>query len=181
MALALCGMARCPGVWAGTTRPLLSRTTALRAYATAAPLPSRALAPPRRQAYSPVLAAVAREQRRDVARPMLPLGVLRAYSSAVPPAAPAAGAAAAAAPEVPPPTSPIVGYHLLASAALVFLIILVGGITRLTESGLSITEWNPGLKGMRWPQSEAEWQDEWAKYKTSPEFHLCVREALTAG
>lgn len=74
--------------------------------------------------------------------------------------------------DLPPTTSNAVAYHLLLSAALVFLIIIVGGITRLTESGLSITEWNPGLKGMRLPQSEAEWNEEWDKYKQSPEFKM---------
>lgn len=73
---------------------------------------------------------------------------------------------------VPETTSKIVAYHLLASAALVFLIIIVGGITRLTESGLSITEWNPGLKGMRLPQTDEEWHEEWDKYKQSPEFKM---------
>ena len=82
--------------------------------------------------------------------------------------------ATAAAPEPPLATRPIVAYHLLFSAALVFLIIVVGGITRLTESGLSITEWNPGLKGMRLPSSDAEWHAEWDKYKESPEFKMCV-------
>ena len=72
----------------------------------------------------------------------------------------------------PPTTSKVVAYHLLASAALVFLIIIVGGITRLTESGLSITEWNPGLKGMRLPQTDEEWNAEWDKYKQSPEFKM---------
>lgn len=85
--------------------------------------------------------------------------------------------ATAAAPEPQLATRPIVAYHLLFSAALVFLIIVVGGITRLTESGLSITEWNPGLKGMRLPSSDAEWNAEWDKYKESPEFKMCV--ALT--
>lgn len=90
--------------------------------------------------------------------------VLRAYSSGITPAAPTLA------------TRPIVAYHLLASAGLVFLIIIVGGITRLTESGLSITEWNPGLKGMRLPANDDEWNAEWAKYKTSPEFQLINQE-----
>ena len=41
----------------------------------------------------------------------------------------------------PPHSAKIVGYHLLLTAALVFTIVIVGGLTRLTESGLSITEW----------------------------------------
>lgn len=91
---------------------------------------------------------------------------MRFYSAPAVPTSPPAPV------EVPPTTSKIVAYHLLASAALVFLIIIVGGITRLTESGLSITEWNPGLKGMRLPQSEEEWHVEWDKYKQSPEFKM---------
>ncbi|WFD06807.1 Cytochrome c oxidase assembly protein cox15 [Malassezia vespertilionis] len=97
------------------------------------------------------------------------INMLRTYTSATMAAAPASAAAA----EKPLKTaSPIVAFHLLACAALVFLIILVGGITRLTESGLSITEWNPGLKGMRLPHTEEEWTAEWDKYKESPEFKL---------
>jgi cytochrome c oxidase assembly protein subunit 15 len=50
---------------------------------------------------------------------------------------------------------------LLAVAALVVLIVAVGGITRLTESGLSITEWKP-VTGAIPPLSEAQWQAEFA-------------------
>ena len=45
---------------------------------------------------------------------------------------------------------------LLAVASLVFLMVVVGGITRLTESGLSITEWKP-ISGAIPPLSEAAW------------------------
>ncbi|KAK0523169.1 Cytochrome c oxidase assembly protein cox15 [Tilletia horrida] len=74
-----------------------------------------------------------------------------------------------AAPEL---THPIVAYHLFALAVLVYAIVVVGGLTRLTESGLSITEWNPGFKGMRLPSTDAEWHAEWDKYKLTPEFLL---------
>lgn len=67
-------------------------------------------------------------------------------------------------------TRPIVAYHLFFCAALVYLIIVVGGLTRLTESGLSITEWNPGFKGMKLPWSDAEWNAEWDKYRGTPEW-----------
>lgn len=69
-------------------------------------------------------------------------------------------------------TRPAVAYHLFFCAALVYLIIVVGGLTRLTESGLSITEWNPGFKGMRLPWTEEEWEEEWAKYKQTPEWTM---------
>ena len=56
-------------------------------------------------------------------------------------------------------------------AAFVVLIVLVGGITRLTESGLSITEWNLAT-GVLPPLSEAAWQAEFAKYQATPEYRL---------
>jgi len=64
-----------------------------------------------------------------------------------------------------------VAYWLLACAALVFLIVLVGGVTRLTRSGLSIVEWQP-LIGMLPPLSEADWQALFAKYRETPEYRL---------
>jgi len=54
---------------------------------------------------------------------------------------------------------------------LVFAVIVVGGVTRLTESGLSITEWRP-ITGVLPPLSEAEWNEEFDKYKATPEFKL---------
>ena len=54
-------------------------------------------------------------------------------------------------------------------AALVVGIVVVGGITRLTESGLSITEWKP-VTGALPPLSEAQWQAEFAKYRQIGEF-----------
>ena len=53
---------------------------------------------------------------------------------------------------------------LYAVAALVFLMVLVGGATRLTESGLSITEWRP-VMGTLPPLGETEWQAEFEKYQ----------------
>jgi cytochrome c oxidase assembly protein subunit 15 len=60
---------------------------------------------------------------------------------------------------------------LLVCAALVFLIVVVGGVTRLTRSGLSIVEWQP-LIGALPPLSEAHWQELFAKYRQTPEFRL---------
>jgi cytochrome c oxidase assembly protein subunit 15 len=51
----------------------------------------------------------------------------------------------------------------------IFLVVIVGGATRLTESGLSITEWKP-IHGVIPPLSEAEWQEEFAKYKQIPQY-----------
>jgi heme a synthase len=58
---------------------------------------------------------------------------------------------------------------LMGVAALVFAMVVVGGITRLTESGLSITEWKP-ITGALPPLSEASWASEFAKYKQIPEY-----------
>lgn len=58
---------------------------------------------------------------------------------------------------------------LLAVAALVFAMVVVGGITRLTESGLSITEWKP-ISGALPPLSHADWMDAFNKYKQIPEY-----------
>ncbi|WP_299195839.1 COX15/CtaA family protein [uncultured Erythrobacter sp.] len=56
-------------------------------------------------------------------------------------------------------------------ALFVVVIVLVGGITRLTESGLSITEWNVAT-GVLPPLNEAEWRAEFAKYQATPEYRL---------
>jgi heme a synthase len=58
---------------------------------------------------------------------------------------------------------------LLSVAALVFAIVVVGGITRLTESGLSITEWKP-VMGAIPPLNDAQWMAEFEKYKRIPEY-----------
>ncbi|MGZ5809024.1 MAG: COX15/CtaA family protein [Xanthobacteraceae bacterium] len=60
-------------------------------------------------------------------------------------------------------------YWLLAVAAMVFLIVIVGGATRLTESGLSITEWRPAT-GVFPPMSTEAWQAEFEKYQAIPQY-----------
>ncbi|MGJ8624419.1 MAG: heme A synthase [Yoonia sp.] len=54
---------------------------------------------------------------------------------------------------------------------LVLVMIVVGGLTRLTDSGLSITEWAP-VTGAMPPMSEAAWQSEFEKYRAIPEYQL---------
>jgi cytochrome c oxidase assembly protein subunit 15 len=58
---------------------------------------------------------------------------------------------------------------LMFIAVLVFAMVVVGGITRLTESGLSITEWKP-VTGALPPLGEAAWLSEFEKYKAIPEY-----------
>lgn len=62
-----------------------------------------------------------------------------------------------------------VSLWLVLVAMLIFALVIVGGLTRLTDSGLSITEWKP-IHGVIPPLSEAEWLEEFAKYKQIPEY-----------
>src|SRR5687768_7261529 len=58
---------------------------------------------------------------------------------------------------------------LMLVAGLVFLMVVVGGITRLTESGLSITEWRP-ISGAIPPLTDEQWQHAFDLYKATPEY-----------
>ncbi len=66
---------------------------------------------------------------------------------------------------------PLVKIWLWTIAALIFCMVIVGGATRLTDSGLSITEWKP-LLGAIPPLNEGAWLDAFEKYKVIPEYHL---------
>ena len=63
----------------------------------------------------------------------------------------------------------LVAAWLFLCAALVFAIVLVGGVTRLTRSGLSIVEWQP-LIGVLPPLSTQDWEALFARYRETPEF-----------
>ncbi|KAG8834585.1 Cytochrome c oxidase assembly protein cox15, partial [Serendipita sp. 399] len=60
---------------------------------------------------------------------------------------------------------------LFLCAGLTLGVIVVGAVTRLTESGLSITEWKP-VTGVVPPMTEAAWKEEFDKYRETPEFKL---------
>jgi len=62
-----------------------------------------------------------------------------------------------------------VAMWLFATAALVFLMVVVGGITRLTGSGLSITEWKP-IMGAIPPLNQADWMEAFDKYRQIPQY-----------
>lgn len=64
-----------------------------------------------------------------------------------------------------------VGYWLLGTAGLVYSIVVLGGLTRLTESGLSITEWKP-VTGSIPPLDAETWEQEFDLYKSSPEYRI---------
>ncbi|MBF0180286.1 MAG: COX15/CtaA family protein [Magnetococcales bacterium] len=61
-----------------------------------------------------------------------------------------------------------VGFWLFVCAALVYAMLALGGITRLTGSGLSMVEWQPGTFFP--PSTQAAWEETFAKYQESPEF-----------
>src|SRR5471030_2728463 len=60
-------------------------------------------------------------------------------------------------------------WWLLACCALLFAMVVVGGVTRLTHSGLSIVEWQPIL-GTLPPMNEAQWLETFGKYQLTPEY-----------
>ncbi|MGB0571491.1 MAG: COX15/CtaA family protein [Alphaproteobacteria bacterium] len=62
-----------------------------------------------------------------------------------------------------------IGWWLLLCAAMVLNMIVIGGITRLTESGLSIVDWRP-VTGFLPPLSDAAWERSFQLYRTSPQY-----------
>ena len=69
------------------------------------------------------------------------------------------------------------GIWLAAWAAMLFVLILIGGGTRLTESGLSITEWKP-IAGVIPPLNHAQWVDAFNRYKAIPQY-LAIHAGMT--
>lgn len=65
--------------------------------------------------------------------------------------------------------SKVVANWLFTGAAMVAIIVIIGGITRLTNSGLSIVEWKP-ISGVVPPLNEVQWQAEFDNYKSYPEY-----------
>jgi cytochrome c oxidase assembly protein subunit 15 len=68
---------------------------------------------------------------------------------------------------------------LLICCAVVFAIVVVGGVTRLTHSGLSITEWQP-IVGTLPPLSDADWSAAFSKYQLTPEYQQ-VNKGMSLG
>jgi len=84
-------------------------------------------------------------------------------------------APAAPAALVPPSARPrALSVWLFTVASLVFLMVVVGGITRLTESGLSMVRWEP-ISGIVPPLNDAQWQAEFDAYKQYPEYQKINR------
>jgi cytochrome c oxidase assembly protein subunit 15 len=75
--------------------------------------------------------------------------------------------------------TPVV-YWLLIGCVMIACMVVIGGITRLTGSGLSITEWKP-IMGALPPMNEAQWEEAFQKYKQIPEYVLKNRDMDMAG
>ena len=73
-----------------------------------------------------------------------------------------------------------IGLWLLICCALIFSMVILGGVTRLTGSGLSMVEWDP-IMGIVPPLTEAEWEDVFTKYQQSPEYLQINRGMDLAG
>src|SRR4051794_28436652 len=65
---------------------------------------------------------------------------------------------------------------LLFVAVLVFMMVVIGGITRLTESGLSITQWQP-ISGAIPPLTHADWQQAFHLYQQTPQYQQVAEPA----
>ncbi|XP_053696811.1 cytochrome c oxidase assembly protein COX15 homolog [Sabethes cyaneus] len=73
-------------------------------------------------------------------------------------------------PEVTEKGRKAVGYWLLGCSGMVFVAVVLGGVTRLTESGLSMVTWK--LLGEKMPRTQDEWEREFERYKQFPEFKI---------
>ncbi len=87
---------------------------------------------------------------------------------------PSVAARPAIRPALPRPAPRALAGWLLFVAALVLAMVVVGGITRLTESGLSIVEWKP-VSGTLPPVTHADWQAAFDAYKATPQYQLVNR------
>ena len=73
----------------------------------------------------------------------------------------------------------IVGSWMMGCAGMCFGAVILGGVTRLTESGLSMVDWKL-LKDMKPPRNQAEWEEEFQRYKEYPEYkYMSQTEDMT--
>ena len=87
--------------------------------------------------------------------------------------------AVAGTPAVRPDAHPIAVW-LLICCGMMFVMVMLGGITRLTQSGVSITEWRPVI-GIVPPLSQPDWLAEFAKYKEIPQYRVLNQGMSLAG
>ena len=74
----------------------------------------------------------------------------------------------------------VIASWLLICAFLIFAMVILGGVTRLTGSGLSMVKWHP-IHGVIPPMSAQEWEEEFAHYQESPEFQKINRDMTVDG
>ena len=73
--------------------------------------------------------------------------------------------------DIAKPAAPIVQFWLYTIALMVMLMVLIGGLTRLTDSGLSMVDWNP-IMGAVPPLDQQDWETAFQQYKQYPEYKL---------
>ncbi|KAK2595424.1 Cytochrome c oxidase assembly protein cox15 [Conoideocrella luteorostrata] len=129
---------------------------------------SAAAAPQQQQRVAPRILNVIRSRGLADAKPATPLGSMADHVASRSTSTQARELSKTAFPKT---SSKSVAYWLIGSAVSVFGIVVWGGLTRLTESGLSITEWRP-VTGSLPPMSQDDWIAEFEKYRASPEFKL---------
>jgi len=78
-------------------------------------------------------------------------------------------------PDISPGAQKAVGIWLAVVTSMVYGAVLIGGLTRLTESGLSITKWDP-ITGIKPPRTPEEWEHAFDLYKASPEYRYLERD-----
>jgi heme a synthase len=76
--------------------------------------------------------------------------------------------------DIPEPKRRAIRTWLWSIAGMTFLVLIVGGITRLTQSGLSIVDWDP-IMGVIPPLSDAQWQEAFDRYRQFPEYQQLRR------
>src|SRR5262245_22141417 len=74
-------------------------------------------------------------------------------------------------PSQPQPRPGAMSNWLIVVAAMIFLMVVVGGITRLTESGLSMVRWEP-ISGAIPPLNAEDWQHEFDHYRSTPQYQI---------
>jgi cytochrome c oxidase assembly protein subunit 15 len=108
--------------------------------------------------FHPILGAKLSASHDKEIPPMSPIEHTSSVSSALPHTAATA-----------PAPHRNVAMWLFFVAAMVFIMVVIGGLTRLTESGLSIVEWRP-FTGIIPPMNEADWMALYQQYSQYPEF-----------
>ena len=68
-----------------------------------------------------------------------------------------------------PKTNKQITIWLISACLLIFLMVIIGGVTRLTRSGLSMVEWHP-ISGAVPPMNDSAWETEFEKYQQYPEY-----------